>query len=200
VITTPYPAAAVVAPRIRDYFLRHLAAVPAGGGEGMAPVPDVAVLESLINAAFWTSLRREEGFVPKMSLAFVPLADNGYSMRFEQPMPLTPITMAKVAPVVESARHVVELTQPVVEPPQPVAEPDEPQPLPSAAPEPPPRARAKVEKSASEPARVAAPKEKPESKPTSASAPASPPASRPTRKAWSPFPELKQPVLPPNVR
>ena len=54
------------------------------------PVPDVAVLESLINAAFWTSLRREEGFVPKMSLAYVPPADNGYAMRFEQPMLLTP--------------------------------------------------------------------------------------------------------------
>jgi len=103
VITSPYPAASIVAPRVRDYFLRHLAAVPAGEGEGLAPIPDTAVLESLINVAFWTSLRREEGFVPKMSLAYVPPSDNGYSMRFEHPMPLTPITMAKVAPVVERA-------------------------------------------------------------------------------------------------
>ena len=102
-ITAPYPAASIVAPKIRDYFLRHLAAVPAGESDGLAPVPDVAVLESLINVAFWTSLRREEGFVPKMSLAYVPPADNAYSMRFEQPMPLTPLTMAKVAPVVERA-------------------------------------------------------------------------------------------------
>jgi hypothetical protein len=100
VITTPYPAAAVVAPRIRDYFLRHIAAAPPADGEP-APVPDVAMLESLINAAFWTSLRREEGFVPKMSLAFVPPTDSGYAMRFEQPMTLSPFTMAKVAPVVE---------------------------------------------------------------------------------------------------
>lgn len=99
-ITTPYPAAAVVAPRIRDYFLRHTAAAHCEAG---APVPDAAVLESLINAAFWTSLRREEGFVPKMSLAYVPPNDDGHSMRFEQPMPLTPHTMAKVAPVVERA-------------------------------------------------------------------------------------------------
>jgi len=100
VITTPYPAAAVVAPSIRDYFLRHTAAAHCEAG---APVPDAAVLESLINAAFWTSLRREEGFVPKMSLAYVPPNDDGHSMRFEQPMPLTPHTMAKVAPVVERA-------------------------------------------------------------------------------------------------
>ena len=99
-ITTPYPAAAVVAPRIRDYFLRHIAAETVGR-ESLGPVPDVAVLESMINAAFWTSLRREEGFVPKMSLAYVPPTDSGHAMRFEQPMPLTPYAMAKVAPVVE---------------------------------------------------------------------------------------------------
>ncbi|HET9013377.1 MAG TPA: hypothetical protein VFN38_16250 [Gemmatimonadaceae bacterium] len=99
-ITTPYPAAAIVAPRIRDYFLRHTAAAHCEAG---APVPDAAVLESLINVAFWTSLRREEGFVPKMSLAYVRPTDDGHAMRFEQPMPLTPHTMAKVAPVVERA-------------------------------------------------------------------------------------------------
>ena len=82
-ITTPYPAAAIVAPRIRDYFLRHIVAAPAADGETVAPVPDVAVIESLINAAFWTSLRREEGFVPKMSLAYVPPTDSG------QPAPCT---------------------------------------------------------------------------------------------------------------
>jgi hypothetical protein len=99
-MSTPYPAASVVAPRIRDYFLRHLAERSAEG-QSLAPVPDAPVLESLINAAFWTSLRREEGFVPKMSLAYVPPADNALSMRFERPMPLSPLTMAKVAPVVE---------------------------------------------------------------------------------------------------
>jgi len=103
VITTPYPAAAVVAPQIREYFLRHVAAATAAAGESLAPVPDVAEIESLINAAFWTSLRKEEGFVPKMSLAYVPPTDSGYAMRFEQPMLLTPHTMAKVAPVVERA-------------------------------------------------------------------------------------------------
>ena len=77
-MTSPYPAAAIVAPRIRDYFLRHLAAVPAGEGDGLAPIPDTAVIESLSNAVFWASLRREEGFVPKMSLAYVPPADNAY--------------------------------------------------------------------------------------------------------------------------
>jgi len=101
VTSPPYPAAAVVAPRVREYFLRHQGAV--APGDAPAPVPDVAVLESLINTVFWTSLRREEGFVPKLSLAYVPPADNAYSMRFEHPMPLTSQTLAKVAPVVERA-------------------------------------------------------------------------------------------------
>ena len=100
--SSPYPAAAVVAPSVRDYFLRHQRATPSGSGH-TAPVPDVAVLESLINTVFWASLRREEGFVPKLSLAYVPPADNAYSMRFEHPMPLSPQSLAKVAPVVERA-------------------------------------------------------------------------------------------------
>ena len=50
-ITSPYPAAAIVAPRIRDYFLRHLAAVPAGEGEGLAPIPDTAVIDAHIQRA-----------------------------------------------------------------------------------------------------------------------------------------------------
>jgi hypothetical protein len=102
VTTTPYPAAAIVAPKIRDYFLRHLTSASAEGRPA-PPVPEVAVLESLINTVFWASLRREEGFVPKLSLAYVPPADNAYSMRFEHPMPLSPVTLAKVAPVVERA-------------------------------------------------------------------------------------------------
>jgi hypothetical protein len=102
VTSTPYPAAAIVAPKIRDYFLRHLASTPIEG-QPIAPVPDTAVLESLINTVFWTSLRREEGFVPKLSLAYLPPADNAYSMRFEQRMALSSHTLAKVAPVVERA-------------------------------------------------------------------------------------------------
>jgi len=101
VTSSPYPAAAIVAPRILDYFLRHQRAL--APGDATAPVPDVAVLESLINTVFWTSLRREEGFVPKLSIAYVPPADNAYSMRFEHPMPLSSQTLAKVAPVVERA-------------------------------------------------------------------------------------------------
>ncbi len=64
-------------------------------------MPDSATIESMIDAAFWASLRREEGYVPKISLAFLPPDNDTYPLRFEYPLPLSPSVLAKVAPVVE---------------------------------------------------------------------------------------------------
>lgn len=100
-IRSPYPAAGLVAPQVRDYFLRHLASLQVANSAAATLVPDVDIIENLINITFWTSLRREEGYVPKLSIAYLPPADQLSSMRFEQPVPLTPLTLAKVAPVVE---------------------------------------------------------------------------------------------------
>ena len=36
-----------------------------------------AVIEKMINATFWASLRREEGYVPKISMAFLPPEHDG---------------------------------------------------------------------------------------------------------------------------
>ena len=58
-----YPAGRAVAERVREHFAEHMD-VP-------ELVPDVAHIEALIDAAFWTSLRREEGYVPTISLALV---------------------------------------------------------------------------------------------------------------------------------
>ena len=67
-----YPAARAVATRIADHFKRHLAAARARGRKGLAAVPDTETIEALIDAAFWASLRREEGATPKISLAYLP--------------------------------------------------------------------------------------------------------------------------------
>ena len=40
-------------------------------GQRLAP-PDAEDIEAIIDAAFWASLRREEGYVPKISLALLP--------------------------------------------------------------------------------------------------------------------------------
>src|SRR5216684_4656191 len=96
-----YSAARTIAPAIRSHFARHIAAAgPVPDGQ-LAGVPDVEAIEAIIDVAFWTSLRREEGYVPKISLALVPPDRAGQPLRFERPLPLTTGALARVAPAVE---------------------------------------------------------------------------------------------------
>jgi hypothetical protein len=96
-----YPAARAVAARIQTHFGEHRAAATARGGEPLAPEPDVLSIEAIINAAFWASLRREEGRAPTISLAFVPPGAAGEPLTFESWLPLTPASLARLAPAVE---------------------------------------------------------------------------------------------------
>ena len=99
--TESYRAARVVAPKVQAYFARHVAAARAQGVVAPAPVPDASVLERVIDATFWASLRREEGYVPKISLAYLPPHQAIHPLLFEHPLRLTPAALTKVAPVVE---------------------------------------------------------------------------------------------------
>ena len=86
-----YPPAASVARTVAEHFRHHAA------GRG----PDADTIERLINAAFWASLRREEGREPTISLAYVPREDVGTALFVERPLPLDPHTLTKLAPAVE---------------------------------------------------------------------------------------------------
>jgi hypothetical protein len=66
-------------------------------------VPDIATVEALIEAAFWASLRREENYIPRISLAFVSPEQSAHPMLFANSLPLDPGKLAKVAPAVERA-------------------------------------------------------------------------------------------------
>jgi Probable sensor domain DACNV len=88
-----YPAVGSVAERVRGHFARHVDAPEA--------VPEVQAIEALIDAAFWTSLRREEGYVPLISLALVSPAATPHPMLFASRLPLQPAALARVAPAVE---------------------------------------------------------------------------------------------------
>ena len=79
-----YPAAHVVAPRLASRF-----GVP------------VRHVEAMIDAAFWASLRREEGVSPKISLTYVPHEGAEDPLHFAEPLPMTPGALAKLAPAVE---------------------------------------------------------------------------------------------------
>src|ERR1051325_4038302 len=78
-----------------------LAAARKQGPQELAPAPDAETIERIIDAAFWASLRREEGFSPKISLAFLPPEQAWQPLHFEKSLPLTPNALARLAPAVE---------------------------------------------------------------------------------------------------
>jgi hypothetical protein len=95
-----YPVARAVATRVHPHFARH-AAEPQHPKADLAPLPDVEAIEAIIDAAFWASLRREEGYVPKISLAFIPPDRAGRPLTFGRPLPLTSSALTRLAPAVE---------------------------------------------------------------------------------------------------
>jgi hypothetical protein len=96
-----YAAAAAVAPRLCDHFARHHAAAREEGHDDLAPLPAPAVVEAMVDAAFWASLRRQEGYVPRLSLALVPPEQAPHPLRFAGPLPLRALNLARLAPAVE---------------------------------------------------------------------------------------------------
>jgi hypothetical protein len=100
--TAKYGGANAAAPRVAAHFANHIKAAQVDG-QAAAPAPSVSTLETIIDAAFWASLRHEEGYTPKISLAYLPPEQAGRPMVFEKPLPLVPATLAKVAPAVERA-------------------------------------------------------------------------------------------------
>ena len=97
----PLPAARAVAPALRSHFARHLAAAHARGDQDLASPPGEAAIEAVITASFWASLRREEGYAPKISLALLPPQRTTRALRFDRPLALDPTALARVAPAVE---------------------------------------------------------------------------------------------------
>src|SRR6188768_3062101 len=96
-----YPAARVVAAQARAHFARHQQAARDHGRTELAEEPDAETIEAIINAAFWASLRREEGRSPKISLAYVSPEEVTGPLRFAKPLPLEPNVLVRLAPAVE---------------------------------------------------------------------------------------------------
>jgi len=101
-IPPTYAAARLAADRVHRYL--EARSVPLQfSGEHTAAVPDPATLAALIDAAFWTSLRREEGYIPRISLAFVAPEKADSAVTFAKSLSLEPKHLAKVAAGVERA-------------------------------------------------------------------------------------------------
>lgn len=94
-VTQPtYAAAQLAAERI--HHLLEAAAYPAAQ-------PDPATLAAMIDAAFWTSLRREEGYIPRISFAFVAPGQVDDALTFAHAFTLDPKDLTKLAAAVERA-------------------------------------------------------------------------------------------------
>jgi hypothetical protein len=96
-----YAAARTISPRIHAYFASRRDEAVLRGDEWLAPVPDVETIEAVIDAGFWSSLRREEGYIPRISLALLSPQDARQPMLFERPLPLEAAALTRVSPAVE---------------------------------------------------------------------------------------------------
>src|ERR1700676_5313876 len=96
-----YTAARAIAPRVEAHFARLLAAERSSPILRQASLPDAEAIEAIIDAAFWASLRREEGYVPKISLALLSPEQAVHPLIFERALALKPNALARVAPAVE---------------------------------------------------------------------------------------------------
>src|SRR6267142_1023210 len=95
-----YPAARTISPKVQAYFARH-ATDARHRSQGRATVPDAETIEAVIDAAFWASLRREEGYTPRISLAFLSPEQAVHPLVFARALTLTPEALTRIAPAVE---------------------------------------------------------------------------------------------------
>ena len=99
-IEPTYIGARSAAAAIEAFLRKEDAAV--GDGAGSRPAaPDTAAIAAILDAAFWASLRKEEGRSPRISLALLPPEHTRQPLRFEYPLPLLPDYLTRLAPAVD---------------------------------------------------------------------------------------------------
>ena len=98
-MATPlYPAARTFAGPLADHFAR---ATTAAGDPSAAPSPDPAAIEAMVDAGFWASLQREEGYAPEISLVFLAPGRAVRPLLFAASLPLGARALARLAPAVK---------------------------------------------------------------------------------------------------
>ena len=96
-----YAVARLVAPRIHAHFASHQRQDRSIRSVAVETIPDETAIEAMIDTAFWASLRREEAYVPKISLAFLTPAETDHPLVLEHPLALDPAVLTRVSPAVE---------------------------------------------------------------------------------------------------
>lgn len=95
------PATQEIANRVASHLARQMAKAHAGGLQNLAAVPAVADLEHVIDSAFWASLRHEEGYSPRISLAVTAPSLCEKPLLFNRSLELSPAALSRLAPAVE---------------------------------------------------------------------------------------------------
>jgi hypothetical protein len=95
-----YAAASAAAEVAVAFYARH-GADPERGGPSARCIPDPAAITAIVDAAFWASLRQEEGRFPRISLAYMSPDRAGEPAMFARSLPLDTEPLARLAPAVE---------------------------------------------------------------------------------------------------
>ena len=98
-----YKAATVVAVAVSSHFNRHIEEALSAGEQDVATIPSPQTIEAIVDAGFWTSLRKEEGHSPRISIAYLPPKKADKSVVFGRRIPLEPRQVTKLAPGIERA-------------------------------------------------------------------------------------------------
>jgi hypothetical protein len=96
-----YAAARASAPSIHAHLALHRRQAELRGETRLAALPSDVSIARLIDAAFWASLRREEGVGPKISFAFLTPEETVHPLLLDRPIPLDPAALTRVGPAVE---------------------------------------------------------------------------------------------------
>jgi DNA integrity scanning protein DisA with diadenylate cyclase activity len=98
-----YLAATIVAPHLHTYFEEQQELGRKGGVRILAHKPELEVIESMIDIAFWISLQKEEGYNPKISFALMEPHQTSNALVFAQRIRLTSKNIVKISPAVFQA-------------------------------------------------------------------------------------------------
>ena len=96
-----YTAAREVSALIVNHFLYHMEIARQRGTVEVALPPDVRTVENMIDVAFWTSLRKEEGRSPRISLVYLSPEQARKTLVLTKPLLFTPENLTKLAPGLE---------------------------------------------------------------------------------------------------
>jgi hypothetical protein len=96
-----YKAANTIAATIEQHFEKLHYAAESQGEVDLASRPHKKIIEEIIDVAFWSSLRKEEGHSPRISIAFMPPSQTSKPLMFAKRMALNANTLTKIAPGIE---------------------------------------------------------------------------------------------------